>query len=348
MLVANRYEVSPSSAAGGMGEVFTCLDTHLQRLVVIKRLQAGVESRRILDEQRALVGLRSKNVVQLYDVVNLTDRGMSETGIVLEYISGEDLCAGEFAIGREYIYALWQIASGLSDIHEAGIIHRDIKPENVRLDSEGVFKIFDFGLSRFNDDAKTNSIVGTLAYMAPELWGSKPISFSSAVDVYAFGIMCVSLIHKDYVSFSKIRGRKTDRATVEGLLVGLHAEIVEVFVRCLKDKPEDRPSMREVVNVLSRHLLKDRHKALVVMGREVHHLDSNNSKIELTAKDIGGIAIAYDGFEFKVLSCSGAVYLNNTPVKEGSLVPGCCVITFGVPGNRRFVTFDVSNPEVSV
>lgn len=54
-----------------MGEVIFCEDLHLQRQVVLKHLQAGVESRRLLDEQKALSKVRSKHVVQLYDIVNI-------------------------------------------------------------------------------------------------------------------------------------------------------------------------------------------------------------------------------------------------------------------------------------
>ncbi|MFT0518006.1 serine/threonine protein kinase [Pseudomonas faucium] len=348
MIVENRYEVSPNGAAGGMGEVLECVDLHLDRRVVIKRLQVGVEERRILDEQKSLVKLRSKNVVQLYDIVNLLDRGFMEVGVVLEYLTGKDLVPGMFNVGNGYLKVLWQIASGLCDIHEAGVIHRDIKPENVRIDAEGVVKIFDFGLSRLEEDAKTNSLIGTIAYMAPELWGQRPISFSSAVDVYAFGVLCVSLVDKNFALPSKLRSRKEDLEGVSEYLEGLHPEILSVISACLEKEPLKRPEMCDVARILAKHLLKDRHRALVVMDGSLHELDLNHRSISLKARDVGDISIGYDGFDFKVLTCSGAVYLNNTRVDAGDIVPGCCVITFGSSGRRKFVTFDVSNPEVVV
>lgn len=127
MTIAGRYEPTGVKTVGGMGEVFECIDTHLQRRVIIKRLQVGIEERRLLDEQKALARLRSKHVVQLYDIIEMSDRGRREKAIVLEFIDGKNLAIGSYTVGRPYLNVLWQMASGLRDIHDAGVIHRDIK-----------------------------------------------------------------------------------------------------------------------------------------------------------------------------------------------------------------------------
>src|SRR5262245_61001748 len=126
MKIAGRYEPTGTTSVGGMGEIIECIDSHLQRRVIIKRLQIGVEERRLIDEQKALAKLRSKHVVQLYDIIELTDRKTPDKAIVIEYIEGKNLDIGSFNSGREYLKILWQISCGLKDIHEAGIIHRDI------------------------------------------------------------------------------------------------------------------------------------------------------------------------------------------------------------------------------
>jgi len=141
MKIADRYEPTGATSAGGMGEIIECIDLHLQRRVIIKRLQADIEARRLLDEQRALAKVRSKHVVQLYDIVELTDRRKTEKAIVLEFIEGNNLGINSFKPDRDYLKVLWQIAGGLKDIHAAGVIHRDIKPDNIRIDVEGVVKI---------------------------------------------------------------------------------------------------------------------------------------------------------------------------------------------------------------
>ena len=196
MKIAGRYEPTGITSAGGMGEVIECVDSHLQRRVIIKRLQVGVEERRLIDEQKALAKVRSKHVVQLYDIIELTDRKKSDKAIVIEFIEGENLDVGSYKVGRKYLNVLLQIACGLKDIHDAGVIHRDIKPNNIRLDKEGVVKIIDFGLARSLDDAKTRSIIGTPVFMAPELWSDKTVSFDHSIDVYAFGATSLALLSK--------------------------------------------------------------------------------------------------------------------------------------------------------
>jgi serine/threonine protein kinase len=170
-LIADRYEPTGNAAWGGMGEVNECIDKNLSRKVMLKRVFKASDMPRLMDEQKALIKLRSKHVVQLLDVVKFDWNAQTITCLVLEYIDGQDLDKISFKPDLDYQKVLWQVASGLADIHAAGVIHRDIKPENIRRDKFGVVKIFDFGLAReVGKDDKTRSIAGTLGYMAPELF----------------------------------------------------------------------------------------------------------------------------------------------------------------------------------
>jgi len=347
MKIADRYEPTGATTEGGMGEIIECVDTHLQRRVIIKRLQIGVEERRLLDEQKALAKLRSKHVVQLYDIVELQDRASAEKAIVMEFIEGDNLAIGSYASNREYLNVLWQIASGLRDIHDAGIIHRDIKPNNIRLDNEGVIKIIDFGLARSRDEAQTRGAIGTPVFMAPELWSDQTLSFDQSIDVYAFGATALALLTD--AAPTELIARPPQAVSLDTLsasLPDLPKDIVAVIHKCLNINSASRPTMADAQARLARHLLANRHRALVVMGGEAHSLDRRNRKISLNASTIGALTVEYNGFDFKVTGKSGDVFLNNTPACVGDVVPGCCVVTFGIGGRRRFVTFDVSHPEV--
>lgn len=348
MKIAGRYEPNGATSAGGMGEIIECIDSHLQRRVIIKRLQVGIAERRLLDEQKALAKLRSKHVVQLFDIIELSDRGKSEKAIVLEFIDGKNLEVASFKAGRDYLNVLWQIACGLKDIHDAGVIHRDIKPNNIRVDKEGVIKIIDFGLARSHDDAKTRNIIGTPVFMAPELWKDQTVSFDHSIDVYAFGATALALLSKDAPKELAYRPpQAVSLAALSPMLSGLQPDVITLIHNCLRTDPTKRPRMADVQTLLARHLLENEHRALVVMDGKAHQLDRKNRKITLNAGAVGSLTVEYDGFDFKIASATGAVSLNNTVARAGALVPGCCVITFGGAGqNRRFVTFDVSNPEV--
>lgn len=347
-MIGGRYRPTGSTTAGGMGEIIECLDTRLKRRVVIKTLRVGEEERRILDEQKALAQLRSKHVVQLYDVVNFKMGSRDVIGLVLEYIDGENLDFASFKQGDDYLRVLWQIASGLSEIHAAGIIHRDIKPNNIRMDSEGVIKIIDFGLARsFDSTAKTRSVIGTPIFMAPELWGSGTISFSRAIDVYAFGVTAIALLTDSFPSQLEERPpRPAVARPIAELLDGVPDEIVESLTSCLAYDADDRPKMTVVRDVLARAILKDRHRALIVMGKKIYNLDYSNRGAKIS-NSIGSLSVRYDGYDFVIREVDGDVFINNYLAAVGDNLPMCCVITFGrLGGRRRFVTFDTSNPEV--
>lgn len=346
-MIASRYKPDSGREDGGMSSVVFCTDTHLNRCVALKYLQPGVDGGRLFDEQKALLKLRSRHVVQLFDVVDAPGPSGPIRALVLEFIDGKDMSAGQFTAGDKFLHALWQIACGLADVHDAGVVHRDIKPSNIRIDVEGVVKILDFGLSRSADRASTQSVIGTPPYMAPELWSGSTISFSSAVDVYAFGVMAMALVHSQAPSGLFQRPPvQPSLAEVSSSMVGCAPDLVSVIHQCLSSSPGDRPSMVEIRELLARNLLKGKHRASVVLAGTPHILDAGSKSIYLRAT-VGELGISYDDFDFKVSAVVGNVFINNVVAAVGMTVPGCCVLTFGVGTARRFVTFDVSRPEVS-
>lgn len=346
MIIANRYKKLDSFNKGGMGEVLIFEDLHLQRKVVLKHLQPGVEARRLLDEQKALLRVRSKHVVQLYDIVDISYSAAVYPAIILEFIDGNNLDVAGYNPDEKYLNVIWQISCGLSDIHSHNIIHRDIKPNNIKIDKEGVVKILDFGLSRSNENANTKSVIGTPIFMAPELWGHETIAFDSSIDVYAYAVTCLTLltsnVPKELLCHPPVQPSPADFSAA---FKGIPLEITTILYKCLSADRAQRPSMDEVKNLLAKHLLRDKHRATVVLNGKCHTLDSSNKKISLNGT-VGSLSIDYDGLDFKVSQVTGSVYINNSSTVVGSIVPGCCVLTFGQGANRKFVTFDVSNPEV--
>jgi len=347
-MIAGRYQPTGRRFGGGMGEVIECMDIRLNRRVVIKKLRDEQEERRLVDEQRALIYLRSKHVVQLFDIVSIRDGWQNKTGLVLEYIDGETLDWDGFYPDECFLKTIWQIASGLTEIHSAGIIHRDIKPNNIKIDKEYIVKIIDFGLSRKEgNEAKTRNIIGTLEFMAPELWSTPTISFNNAIDVYAFGVTALALLGVTLPNaLQQAPPRKISPGDVSGKLPNLPSKVATLIEKCVSYDPEDRPQMSEVRNELERHLLFDKHQALLIIGGEAHEINSTNRIASFRLGSSTSIEITYNGYVFKVSSISGRVDANNKPLFVGSTMPGCAVLTLNSENSRAFVTFDISSPEV--
>jgi eukaryotic-like serine/threonine-protein kinase len=343
----SRYNFTGATTDGGMGDIHECTDTHLNRRVVLKLLKDGEDNRRLLDELKALIQLRSKHVVQLFDVITVQDGSLTKKALVLEFIEGTDLGFGEMEPGTRYLSTLWQVACGLVDIHKAGVIHRDIKPNNVRVGKDGVVKILDFGLARNTGlEAKTMSVIGTPGFMAPELWQTSAISFEQAIDVYAFAVMAMVLITPEIPAELLERPPKPLPAgTLARFFNNVPADVVTVLERCLANNPANRPQIADVEAIIRRYLLYNRHRALLVLGGKTHEINSTTPTVNVKSGEIGNIGITYDGLKFTVSSISGSVSVNHRDISVGDELPGCCVIAFGQT-NRSFVTFDVSNPEV--
>jgi serine/threonine protein kinase len=346
-LIADRYEPTGNAAWGGMGEVNECIDLNLSRKVMLKRVLKAEDHARLLDEQKALLKLRSKHVVQLLDIVKFDWNFQEITCLVLEYIDGKTLAENSFKVDLDFQKVLWQIATGIADIHAAGVIHRDIKPENIRIDQHGVVKILDFGLARETGlDDKTRSIIGTPGYMAPELFGtSKTISFTKAVDAYAFGCTALGLLGASLPTVTT----PVKSGQVATLVPGLSLTQAAVVEQCLQSDAAQRPNMADVAKALGRELLYNKHRArLIEPNGTVHNLHAGNTSATITSA-VGSMTIIYDGYRFAISAAQGSVFINNHRVSAGTEMLSACVITLGDYGQgvaRAFIPFEISNPEI--
>jgi serine/threonine-protein kinase len=189
------YEVLGELGRGGMGIVYKARHIELNRLVALKIVLAGVyagleERTRFHLEAEAVAQFQHPNIVQIYQVG-------AHGGIpyfALEYVSGGSLdkkLAGHPLPPCQAARLTQTLARAIHAAHQRGIVHRDLKPANVLLTADGTLKITDFGLAKRIDgkarQTKSNIIVGTPSYMAPEQAAGRTREIGPATDVYALG-----------------------------------------------------------------------------------------------------------------------------------------------------------------
>jgi len=170
----SHYKILEKLGEGGMGVVYKAQDTTLKRTVALKFLppQAlGTEEQktRFLHEAQAAAALSHSNICTIFEI----DETDGQTFFVMEYVDGESLkekaSSGPMKLGETVRIGI-QIAEGLRDAQEKGIVHRDIKPANIMITDRGRVKILDFGVAELAGQGgitKTGTTMGTVAYMSP-------------------------------------------------------------------------------------------------------------------------------------------------------------------------------------
>lgn len=139
--------------------------------------------------------LEHPNIVQYLGC----ERGEFSISIYLEYISGGSIgsCLRKHGKFEESVVKSLtrQTLSGLAYLHDKGILHRDMKADNILLDLDGTCKISDFGISKKSDNIygndSSNSMQGSVFWMAPEVIQSQGQGYSAKVDIWSLG--CVVL-----------------------------------------------------------------------------------------------------------------------------------------------------------
>ncbi len=197
--IAGKYKVLDELGRGGMGVVYKAKDMRLDRTVALKflppELTRDEEARkRFIQEAKAAAALEHPNICTVYEV----DEADGHTFIAMSYIEGQSLKDklkdDPLSIDEAREIAS-QVAEGLREAHEKGIVHRDIKSANIMLTKKGQAKITDFGLAKLSwgaDLTKPSTIMGTVAYMSPEQARGEEVDHRT--DIWSLGAMLYEML----------------------------------------------------------------------------------------------------------------------------------------------------------
>ncbi|KAL9236364.1 hypothetical protein vseg_011044 [Gypsophila vaccaria] len=228
-------------------------------------------------EVKLLGRLHHRNLLNL--VGYCTEKGSNM--LIYVYMSNGNLASHLYNVKMEplswdrRIHIALDVARGLEYLHDGAVppvIHRDIKSTNILLDQSMKARVADFGLSREEVvDGHASNLRGTFGYLDPEYISSR--KFTKKSDVYSYGVLLFELIaarnpHQGLMEYVELAAMNTEGASgweeiVDSRLEGEFDvselnEVAALAYKCINLRPKKRPSMRDIVQVLSR-ILKSRH-----------------------------------------------------------------------------------------
>jgi eukaryotic-like serine/threonine-protein kinase len=255
------YQIQTPLGSGGMGEVYSALDSRLGRDVALKILPesfAGENERleRFETETRAVAALNHPNILAVFDI----GQHNGSPFMVSELLEGETLRKalehGPLPQRKAIDYGV-QIAQGLACAHEKGIVHRDVKPENIFITRDGRVKILDFGLAKqaqiaaAADGATLTSshtaaglVMGTAGYMSPEQVRGEVADARS--DIFAFGAVLYEMLsgarafHRDTGAETMTAILREDPPEISVTAHHISPALERTVRRCLEKDPEQR------------------------------------------------------------------------------------------------------------
>ncbi len=247
----SHYKILEKLGEGGMGAVYKAEDTKLKRTVALKFLSSQSlgtpdEKTRFVHEAQAAAALDHPNICAVHEI----DEVEGQTFIAMAYIEGkslgEKISSGPLKLGEALDIAI-EVAQGLQEAHEKGVVHRDIKSGNIMVTEKGRAKITDFGLAKLPGSTKvtkTGTTVGTLAYMSPEQARAEGVDHRT--DIWSLGVVVYEMLtgqlpfqgDREQVMTYHIVNENPEPIT--GLRTGVPLELERIVSKCLAKKSSDR------------------------------------------------------------------------------------------------------------
>ncbi|MEX2316962.1 MAG: serine/threonine-protein kinase [Pirellulales bacterium] len=241
---------------GGMGAVFRAWDTDLHRTVAVKVLSSyqtadADTERRFQIEGRSAARLDHPNIARVHYI----GQALGVRYIVFEFIEGTNIrdlvnATGPLPIVDALNYTL-QIAGALVHAFQRDVVHRDIKPSNILITPDGLAKLVDMGLARYeqvdreHDETATGVTLGTFDYIAPEQ-ARNPRQADTRSDIYSLGCTLFFMLtgqppFKSGTATQKLlQHQETAPPDVRQFRPDVPKPLADILARLLAKRPEER------------------------------------------------------------------------------------------------------------
>ena len=273
-----HYRVLEKLGEGGMGVVYKAQDIRLDRFVALKVLALHLltdddATERFEREAKAAGGLDHANVATVFEIGQ--DNGRSF--IAMQFVEGPtiaDKIKDRPLPLDEALELAIQVAEGLQDAHEKGVVHRDIKAANIILTRKGQAKITDFGLAYLAERTKltkSGTTMGTPASMSPEQAQGRSVDHRS--DIWSLGVLLYEMVtgqqpflgdYEQAVAYSIIN---EDPEPVTALRSGLPKDLDRVIDKALAKPAAERYQHVDELLVDLRRLQREPSARTSTIGR---------------------------------------------------------------------------------
>lgn len=210
------------------------------------------------NETSLMAECRSDHIVRLLGIC----REKGHLAMIMEFMSKGSLYS---VLGDQKINLIWKTrykialgtGMGIAYLHQRSIIHRDLKSLNVLLDQDFNPKICDFGMSKIkltSNSTNTNSFVGSLCWLAPELF-QRLGKHSAVTDVYSYGMILweIAARKQPYADGSLMQiSDRVKNGEREEIPQDCPTEFKALIEKCWAQKPETRPTAIQVVSYIEK------------------------------------------------------------------------------------------------
>ena len=268
IIIGNKYLIIRKIGEGGTAKVYLAYDQLDERNVTLKILKKdNIDEKKIKKfkkEAETLALLDDENIVKIYDVGE--DNGIHY--IVTEYIDGmtlKDYIKTCSPIPTEEIIKIsMQILKGIKHAHSKNVVHKDLKSQNILLDENKNVKITDFGIADILDEdiTRTQSLMGTPQYIAPEILNRE--SLTSQSDIYSIGIMMYEMamttvpFSGEKVAYIMIRQMSQPLPSITAQRKDIPQSLENIIIKASAKKLENRyQNVDQMINDLEKCLLPE-------------------------------------------------------------------------------------------